>query len=167
VSERWLTYDEMAEVLHLTKESARVLARRKRWPRRPGNDGRARIGVPEEEIEARSNPPIDPGSDPPSTPPGDPESTPPNLAQEVVELRVENARLEAQIEALKAITAVDKEHAQRERQSLERAVAEAAVDRDRWARVAEELAHKPQPQPPASQPAAPPSRGWWPWRRSA
>src|SRR5215212_493527 len=46
----------MADALGITKASARVHARRRRWPRRPGNDGRARIGVPEEEIAARTVP---------------------------------------------------------------------------------------------------------------
>jgi DNA repair exonuclease SbcCD ATPase subunit len=42
----WLTYKELAAALEVKVESARRLVQRKRWPRRPGNDGEARIGVP-------------------------------------------------------------------------------------------------------------------------
>jgi hypothetical protein len=58
----WLTYDELADRLGIGRESARTLVKRKRWARQPGNDGRARIGVPLEEIPARgSKPRSDPG----------------------------------------------------------------------------------------------------------
>ena len=47
----WMTYDEMAEALGITPNSARRLAaRNKHWPRRPGNDGRTRVGVPADRI---------------------------------------------------------------------------------------------------------------------
>jgi hypothetical protein len=51
----WLTYDELADRLGIGRESARTLVKRKRWARQPGNDGRARIGVPLEEIAARDD----------------------------------------------------------------------------------------------------------------
>lgn len=41
-----LTYDEIAERFGIARESARQLVIRKRWGRRKGNDGRARIEVP-------------------------------------------------------------------------------------------------------------------------
>src|SRR3954463_11302296 len=47
---RWLTYDEIAQKLRVARESARQLAIRRRWPRRKGNDGKARVGVPEEAL---------------------------------------------------------------------------------------------------------------------
>jgi len=144
VDVRWLTYDEMAEALGIGRESARVLTKRKRWPRRAGNDGKARIGVPEDEITARSDPPSDPGSDPGAEP------------DQVTELRVLNARLEAQIEALRAIAAVEKTQAERERRMLEDALQEAKAQRDKWCAQAERLA-LPKVEP----------RRWWPWRRSA
>src|SRR3954465_2796512 len=43
---RWLTYAEIATAFGITRESARQLVIRKRWPRHKGNDGRARVGVP-------------------------------------------------------------------------------------------------------------------------
>lgn len=69
----WLTYAEMAERLGIAPESARTLAKRRRWPRRAGNDGLARIAVP----LSRLNPPDDPGSDPRATPPDAPRYAPP------------------------------------------------------------------------------------------
>jgi len=54
---RWLTYDEMAQELRITRESARQLTIRKRWPRRKGNDGKARIGVPEDDLTSDDTPP--------------------------------------------------------------------------------------------------------------
>ena len=43
-----LTYAELAKALKITPESANRLARRKRWPRVKGNDGRTRVAVPED-----------------------------------------------------------------------------------------------------------------------
>ena len=47
---RWLTYDDMATALGITPESAKRLAMRRKWPRRPGNDGRALVAVPEDRL---------------------------------------------------------------------------------------------------------------------
>ena len=48
---RWLTYDDMATALGITPESAKRLAMRRKWPRRPGNDGRALVAVPEDRLD--------------------------------------------------------------------------------------------------------------------
>jgi hypothetical protein len=61
VAEKWLTYEELAAASGIGKESARTLVKRKRWARKKGNDGMARIGVPEELIEARIVPRAFPG----------------------------------------------------------------------------------------------------------
>jgi hypothetical protein len=42
----WMTYAELAEQRGISKRSAMRLALRHRWPRRRGNDGMARVGVP-------------------------------------------------------------------------------------------------------------------------
>src|SRR5215210_449601 len=47
---RWLSYDDLAKALGITPDSARRLVARKRWPRKPGNDGRALIAVPVERL---------------------------------------------------------------------------------------------------------------------
>src|SRR5689334_9315154 len=52
----WLTYRELAERLGITLEAAQQKARRGRWPRQDGNDGRRLVLVP---IAALSPPPTD------------------------------------------------------------------------------------------------------------
>ena len=74
---RWMTYDELAKALGIGGDSAPNLVRRKRWPRRPGNDGLARVGVPVEHLtehaptDAPSEGAIDPPADPPTDAPAD------------------------------------------------------------------------------------------------
>lgn len=46
-----LTYDELADRLGITRNAARVLAQRRRWPRTQGNDGRARVRVPSDALD--------------------------------------------------------------------------------------------------------------------
>jgi len=48
---RLLTYDEIASAFTINRESARQLVARKRWARRKGNDGKARIEVPNDALE--------------------------------------------------------------------------------------------------------------------
>lgn len=42
----WLTYDEAATRLGIKADSVRRRAASRKWPRRVGNDGLARIGIP-------------------------------------------------------------------------------------------------------------------------
>jgi len=73
-----LTYAELAKALKITPESANRLARRKRWPRVKGNDGRTRVAVPEDFCPPDSpgeglnspgdGPPVSPGDKPPDSP---------------------------------------------------------------------------------------------------
>lgn len=46
----WLTYDEAAERLSVKKASVQRMARAKKWPRRTGNDGKARIALPPDRL---------------------------------------------------------------------------------------------------------------------
>ena len=39
----WVTYDELADRLGIERESARQQVKRKKWGRRPGNDGNKTI----------------------------------------------------------------------------------------------------------------------------
>jgi excisionase family DNA binding protein len=64
----------------------------------------------------------------------------------VEELRNQLARIGTDLDAAHA-----RETAERERHAEE--IKRLEADRDRWARIAEELARKP--------------RSWWPWRRTA
>ena len=59
-----LTYAELAEALKVTPASANKLARRRRWPRVPGNDGKARVSVPEEALVRQDSPPDSPVDSP-------------------------------------------------------------------------------------------------------
>ena len=52
VERRWLTYDELGHTRGIGRESAVKLAQRKRWSRRPGNDGTARVCVPLDWLKA-------------------------------------------------------------------------------------------------------------------
>lgn len=49
-----MTYDELAARLGIERESARQLAIRKRWTRQRGNDGRARVAVPDDALPSPS-----------------------------------------------------------------------------------------------------------------
>jgi hypothetical protein len=64
-----LTYAELAEALKITPESANRLARRKRWQRAKGNDGRTRVAVPEEALVRQDSPLISPTDSPVDSPP--------------------------------------------------------------------------------------------------
>jgi hypothetical protein len=78
---RSLTYAELAEALRITPESANRLARRKRWPRMKGNDGKTRVSVPEETLVRPDNPPVSPGNSPPDSPSDSPPDNNPVHAQ--------------------------------------------------------------------------------------
>lgn len=52
IEERTLTYDELAALLRRSPEATRQLVRRRRWRRTLGNDGKMRVTVPVEALEA-------------------------------------------------------------------------------------------------------------------
>lgn len=97
-----LSYDELAERLRINPHSARNLVRRKRWKRTVGNDGKARVSVPMEALTAPSAPPLEAPSP-------------------AAESGVMIARLEAQIDGLKALVEAERRRADA-----------AEADRDRW-----------------------------------
>lgn len=139
----WLTYDEISERLGIERESARTLTKRKHWARRPGNDGKVRIGVPAELLGERTDPGTEPGSTPETVPPAAPvQSQEPDPVQHEIA-----AALRAQIEALETRAAelrvdVERERTERveERARAERLVGEvAALARD-LARVTDDAA---------------------------
>ncbi len=55
----WLTYDEAAEYLGISAEAVRCRAKRQRWPRTRGNDGKARVQLSDDHLD-RARPPGDP-----------------------------------------------------------------------------------------------------------
>jgi len=42
----WLTYEDAADRLGILADSVRRRAAARKWPRRQGNDGKARVGIP-------------------------------------------------------------------------------------------------------------------------
>jgi hypothetical protein len=55
-----LTYAELAKALKIAPASANRLARRKRWTRLKGNDGKVRVAVPEDALVRADSPPVSP-----------------------------------------------------------------------------------------------------------
>ena len=103
---KWLTYAELAEALGIGGDSARNLVRRKRWQRKPGNDGMARIGVPVEYLTEHAKPTkaddgIAPPISPPIKPPTGGPSDPPIDGGIIEALNQHIERLEREVELLK------------------------------------------------------------------
>jgi len=48
--EMWLTYDDAASRLGILPDSVRRRAAARKWPRRLGNDGRARVRIPDDAL---------------------------------------------------------------------------------------------------------------------
>lgn len=168
-----LTYDELALRLGITRQSARQLAMRRRWPRKPGNDGLARVSVPVEALTrteagkpTRSATGADTGK--PTRPEAGVEAgvdTPTSGA----DARALIAVLESRITELQGrVSELDVE-AKQGRAALARVdVLEARLAAeqqrvDEWKAVADRFAT--QAEKLAS--AAEARRSWWPWRRSA
>ena len=161
----WLTYDELAERLGIERESARQHVKRKHWARQKGNDGKVRIGVPEEVLSAKSEPSTEGGTEPVQAPVQPPVQDPGVMA--VLTRHIE--RLETQLEeAIKRAGERDELMTQRDAARAERdiattqvealraALAAAETDRDRW----HNLATAPKIE------SAPAERRSW-WRRLA
>jgi hypothetical protein len=129
---QWMTYTELAEALGIGPDSARNLVRRKRWPRMPGNDGLARIGVPVEHLAQHVRPDA-PGETLPEV-----DASPPidlgaaiaalerhierlerELAAAVVERNAERTRA-LQVPALEAMLEVERQRVRDAREEAER-----------------------------------------------
>ena len=105
---RWLSYDEIAVALRITPASARrLVARNKQWPRKAGNDGRARIGIPLERL-----PPDNPTDAVPDVRHDARHDALPDTTHDV---RGMIAALEAHVETLKAALAKAETEAKRDR----------------------------------------------------
>jgi hypothetical protein len=144
-----LTYAELAEALKITPASANKLARRKRWPRVPGNDGRSRVSVPEEALVRRDIPPDVSTDSPPPSPLDVPPVSPPDKLIKALEAHVETlkdqlaaaeARIGKQAEDLVAYDtayaaglAAERAKVEAERAKAERVIAEFAARDDQRA----------------------------------
>src|SRR4051812_8249429 len=148
----WLTIDEAAARLGISRESVRRTALRKRWAKRPGNDGRVRLGVPVERLPSA-----------PAVGQGTGQTVGPDTGSTVGQPDARVAILLAEIEGLKQLVAeagkradaaerrADEIRQDREVQvaALNALLVELRQDRDHWRKAAMER------------------RSWWPWRRSA
>lgn len=147
---RWLTYDDLAAALRITPDSARRLVARRKWPKRPGNDGRALVAVPADRLPPDA-PPDSPSDSIPDAredvPPDITPVVPPDTPSPVHALQARVTELEAELRTerersagLSAVAEAERRHA-----------GEIRSDRDAWRAQAERLA----------------VRSWWPWRRLA
>lgn len=105
-----LTYLELSTALGITVGSAKNLVRRKRWMRSNGNDGAARIAVPDDYLtahpragtDARTDIRTNPLQDAPPIPPQIPNELIETLRDQLTRMRDENDRLTRVNEALGA-----------------------------------------------------------------
>ena len=82
--EMWLTYDEAASRLGILPDSVRRRAAARKWPRRLGNDGRARVRIPDDALPPDIRGDVTP-------------ALPPDASAELNEARVEIATLRAEL----------------------------------------------------------------------
>jgi hypothetical protein len=127
----WLTYGEAAERLGSTPEAVRYRAMRGKWPRHRGNDGRARVQIPDE-----PNPVRTPSAQPVRTP-GEPRVDPALLHA----LEAHNATLKADVERLEAQLRIEADRlAAAEARAEKQAADFAGRDAERAADLAAERA---------------------------
>ena len=150
----WLSLDEAASRLKISRESARRTALRKRWGKRPGNDGRVRIGVPIERLHRSDTVGQDVGQAEtaalevtlqPTEPTGDARALIALLQGRVAELDTEAKQGRAALARVGVLEALLE--AERARVEEWKAVA------DRFAAQTEQVL------------AAQARRSWWPWKR--
>lgn len=147
VETKLLTYTELGAALGITAASAKRLAIRRGWQKTPGNDGKARVAVPVERLQAggdvtEDSPGDAAGDGPGNVTGGGGDTKEPHLPValevltrhierlegELVEVRasLDSERIRAsQVDALKAILEVE-----------QRRAAELKEERDRWQRLA-------------------------------
>jgi DNA-directed RNA polymerase specialized sigma24 family protein len=77
----FLLYQEAADRLGISIDSVRRQARRKGWPKKQGNDGKARVGIPIDRLQ----------DGPQDSPPDSPQDTVPALLARIAELQAELA----------------------------------------------------------------------------
>jgi hypothetical protein len=180
MSERTFTYDELAAALNKTHEATRAMCIRKRWRRTIGNDGKARITVPVETVEAYRTPDAprtptvlipertpDAPQDAPAEPSADARALVAVLEARIGELQGRVADLDAEVRDLRPKAArVDVVEAllAAERQRVEEV---REVERQRveeWKAVADRFASQAEKMTAAAEARR---TTWWPWRRRA
>ncbi len=185
MDERTFTYDELATALGKSHEATRAMCIRKRWRRTIGNDGKARITVPVEAVEAHRtlNIPRAPILPHPEHTPGVPLDASAELNAyartliavlqdrigelqgrlmgndiELKEARGTIAELTlkaARVHVLEALLDTERKRVEEIRETEKQRVEEWKAVADRFDAQAEQMV------------AAQARRTWWPWRRRA
>jgi hypothetical protein len=166
---RWMTYDEMAEAMGITPDSARRLVARRKWARRQGNDGRARVGVPAERIPDSppdALPDVDEDDSQDDTPDSRDDITP---VLKVLTQHIE--RIEKELDAVKNERDVERRRAAElalqaaQVDTLKSVIDDLKAERDRWASAAEASQQQLDRVIEASKVEQ--HRSWWPFRKRA
>jgi hypothetical protein len=143
MGDEWLTYREAAERIGSTPEAIRYRAMRGKWQRRRGNDGRARIQLPDDPNPVR-------------TPSAQPVRTPSELRADFAllhALEAHNATLKADIEKLEALLASERERADKAIAGFEALLRTESERADRAIAAFESLAQRLEAMAAA--------RPWW------
>jgi hypothetical protein len=135
-----LTYAELAEALRITPASANKLARRRRWPRLMGNDGKARVAVPEDALVRPDVPTDVPRDVPPDNPVHLLQAQVARLEGELVGMREALAAARARATAAEARGAELSADLTAERAKTEKAIAAFAALAERLDALAAERA---------------------------
>ncbi len=116
---RWLSYEEAGHVLGIDPDSVARRARRLKWPRLPGNDGKARVAVPADVLPASG-----PDAAPDQGADGAADKEPYSPRDRGGHVRPDESRT---IKALEDEAAALREALARERERADRAEAQAAA----------------------------------------
>lgn len=92
-TEIWMTYAEAAEHLGIKPDSVRRRAASRKWARRQGNDGLARVCIPQDVVRKTT---------PDNTPDTTPAVTPDTSALRIAALEVEVREVRVQLEELRS-----------------------------------------------------------------
>ena len=145
MSDEWLTYEQVAERLHVTLRAARARAFRGRWSKMQGNDGRARVRLPDEPL-APAREPARGVSVRPTVQATDAalvhalEGHVETLKADVEQLKAQLAASEERATATEARVTAAEARADRETAKAERAISEFSALAERLAALAEERA---------------------------
>jgi DNA primase len=138
---QWLTYRQAADKLGVSPQAVRQKSIRGRWPRTKGNDGQARVQVPEQPYRVRTV-----------------SGQAPDVSL-VDALREHVATLKADAEKLEALLATERQRADKAIAGVEALVATESARADRAISAFEQLAQRLEELAEATRPS------WWRWLR--
>ena len=124
MSTEWHTYQEAADLLGIKPQSVKKRAIRRHWPRMTGNDGLARVQLPDDAL------PHVPGPVPADMTEDIPRDMSPLMDDLTGRLRAELAETREALARVEVESAMNKER-----------LADLMSDRDRWRDMAERLSH--------------------------